>query len=198
MSDAGRLILPFILTLLGSILGVSLYAYSAINLRGLFLVDGILIVIERGLFLGTLMGLGIFLTRLLVRRFDVIRPIPRFVLGAGIGALFVDLSVVLFQVLILKSPPTGWLIPLGATLIVLGFAISSLLSRPAWLVRTVISFVFIGTGLVLPWLLSLGTELDPVFHYDITWPLEQVLLVSGAVALCISFVSQLTDVPKAA
>lgn len=197
VSGFNHLIPPLLWTMVGSTLGVAFQVYATVRLRGFFAIDRILITIERGLFLGILMGLGIFATRLIVKRFDVVKPIPRLLLGTVIGAAIINISVVLYQLLFLKAAPVGWLIALGSVLIVLGFAVSSLLSRPAWLVRALISFVFAEIGVVLPWLLSIGTGLDPIFHYEYTWPLQQVLFISSIVALCITFVSQLTDVSKA-
>lgn len=192
------LIPPFIWTLLGSILGVGFQVYATLRLRGFFAVDRILVAVEQGLFLGILAGLGIFATRLIVKRFDVLKPVSRLLLGMSIGTAIMNASIVLYHILFLKNAPSGWLITLGSVLLVLGFAISSLLSRPAWLVRALISFVFVELGIVLPFMLSIITQFDPIFQYEDTWTMAQVLLVSSTAALCISFVSQLTDVSKAA
>jgi hypothetical protein len=198
VSGFNRLIPPLVFTLLGSVLGIGAHVYLTVRLWGIFALDRIRITIEQGLFLGVLIGLGIFATRLFVKRFDVIKPIPRLLLGVAIGALIIDVSIVISQVLFLNSPPTGWLITLGSILFVLGFAISSLLARPAWLVRALLSFVFVELGIVLPFLLSISTGLDPMFRFEYTWTTQQVLLVSGITALLISFISQLTEISKAA
>lgn len=197
MSAPNRLIAPLVWTLLGSVLGVAVQVYATLRLRGFFAIDRILIALEQGLILGILAGLGIFATRLIVKRFDVVKPVPRLLLGTTIGAAIVNISVVLYQVLFLKTTPVGWLITLGSVLLVLGFAVSSLLPRPVWPARALVSFVFAELGIILPWLLSLSTGLDPIFRYEYTWPLQQVLLVSCLVAGCITFVTQLTDVPQA-
>jgi hypothetical protein len=198
VSGFNRLIPPLVFTLLGSVLGIGAHVYLTVRLWGIFALDRIRITIEQGLFLGILIGLGIFATRLFVKRFDVIKPIPRLLLGVAIGALIVDVSVVISQVLFLNSPPTGWLITLGSVLLVLGFAISSSLARPAWLVRALLSFVFVELAIVLPFLLSISTGLDPMFRFEYTWTIQQVLLVSSITALLISFVSQLTEISRAA
>ncbi|MBN1426992.1 MAG: serine/threonine protein kinase [Anaerolineae bacterium] len=199
LNRAERLIPSFIMTVLGAILGIAFQVYWTLEMRGLLAIQGARITFDRGLLLGMPVGLGIFVTRLIARRFTILKPIPRILAGTVVGGGIVNLSmVIIYWILFLENPPTGWLSTLGSMLLVLGFAVSAAPSRLSWVVRVLLSFVLVDLGILLPWLLSLGTTLSPMFAYSRDWPIWQVALVSSGAALCLALVAQLTEIPKEA
>jgi hypothetical protein len=85
---------------------------------------------------------------------------------------------------------------LGCTIIALTFAISSLI-RPRW-IKMLLSSVSILVTIVATWLIHVNftnspLELTPLFRYDYTWVLGQVLLTASGVALSIGTLGNLID-----
>ncbi|MBN1312982.1 MAG: protein kinase [Anaerolineae bacterium] len=199
LTGADRFIPPFITTVLGAMLGTAFQVYMTLELRGLLAVERALITFERGIFLGVPFGLGVFAARLIARRLNVLKPIPRILASTAVGGGIVNFSIaVVYWILFLKNPPSGWLITLGSMLIALGFAVSAVLSRPPWLVRVLLSFVFVELGIFLPWLFSVNTTQAPVFAYPSDWAVQQVVLVSCGASLFIALVALLTEIPREA
>jgi hypothetical protein len=197
LSSADRLIPAFITTVLGAISGIAFQVYLMIGLRGLFAIDGAKITFQTAISLGIPFGLGIFVTRLIARRFNVLKPVPRVLVSTLVGGGIVNFSIaVVYWILFLNNPPVGWLITPGSMLVVLGFAIGAVPRHRRWLVRVLLSFVFLELGILLPWLFSVGTTLSPLFRYPYEWSIQQGVLVSCGTALLIALIAQLTEIPR--
>ena len=183
-----RLWAAYLLAFLGSAAGIGLQVYLTIQLPNFLDITRISASLERGLIIGSLFGLGIFLARLITERFSIVRAFPRVALGTLAGGMVTNLAILLFHVLFLKTPPRGSLITLGCILIGFTFAICGLIrSRP---VKILLSSVAVFLAIIGTWLIHLNLaasllDLTPLFRYDRNWTLLQVALVAWGVSLCI-------------
>ncbi|MEW6287285.1 MAG: serine/threonine-protein kinase [Chloroflexota bacterium] len=176
----------YFMAFLGSSLGIAVQVYLTINLTGLFDSARIAISLERGLITGFVFGLGIFLTRVAVERFHASRLLPRLLFGTLTGALLMNLALLVFHILFVRTPPQGFLITASSLLIALAFAAGGL--TRSYLFRVFLTSLTIWGTILAAWLLhtryaSSPEQLTPLFRYDYAWSLTQVALTALGVSL---------------
>lgn len=186
----------YFVAFLGTSLGVAAQVYLTINLTGLFDTARITISLERGLITGFVFGLGIFLTRLAVERFHTSRLLPRLLFGTFSGALTMNLALLIFHLLFLRTPPQGFLITGGCALIALAVAAGGL--TRSYLFRSLLTTLAVFTVILAAWWLHLRyasapEQLTPFFRYDYAWSLTQVAMTALAVSLPIGILGNTVD-----
>ena len=191
-----NLIGAYMTTFLGSALGVGLQVYLTYNLPDFMDTARITTSLFRGLTVGAIFGLGIFLTRVIVERFQSSKPLTRVFLGTLAGSLGMNIALLIFHMLFLSTPPRGILIPLGCMLIALTFAIGGLLRLS--LIKMLLSSVSTLMAILGTWLLHINlaaspVELTPMFRYDPTWPFAQVLFTVLSVSFLIGIFGNLVS-----
>ncbi len=189
-----RLVSAYVLAFLGSALGVGIQNYMTINLTGLFNTERITLSVERGLIIGLIFGLGLFMSRVFVERFRTSRALPRVFLGTLAGGILITLAVFVFHILWVKTPPRGFLIPAGSMLIALAFVIGGF--TRSYILKAILSSVSVFAAIVGTWWLYVnyaGSNLDltPIFKYDEAWSLIQVSLTVLGVALPIGILGNM-------
>jgi serine/threonine protein kinase len=190
------LIGAYLMTFIGAALGIGAHVYLTYNLTDLFDNARITLSLERGLIVGSVFGLGIFMTRLIVERFQSSNIILRILLGTIAGSLGMNMGLLIFHILFVKTPPTGFLITAACTLIAFTFAIGGLI-RPRW-ARMILSSVSILTAITGTWWIHLKyaaspLDLTPVFRYDYSWPLTQVTFTALIIALLMGTLGNLVN-----
>jgi len=105
-----------------------------------------------------------------------------------------NIALLIFHVLFLDTPPMGFLITLGCMMIALTFAFGSLIRSR--LIRMLLSSVSILMAIIGTWWIHINfatssLELTPMFRYDYTWPLTQVLFTALSVAFLIGILGNL-------
>jgi serine/threonine protein kinase len=189
-----NLIGAYMLAFLGAFLGVGLQVYLTINFPDFFDIARISTSIERGLITGSIFGLGIFVTRVISERFHTSNTILSIFLGMIAGGVVMNIALFIFHVLFLSTSPRGFLITLGCMMIALTFALGGLIRSR--LIKMLLSSVSILMAIVGTWLIHVNlaaspVELTPLFRYDYTWPLTQMLLTAIAVAFSIGILGNL-------
>jgi serine/threonine protein kinase len=184
-----RLIAAYVTAFLGAALGVAVQVYLTYNLTDLFDNARITLSLERGLITGTIFGLGIFIVRVAMERFDTSRILPRFLIGTFAGGGAMNIALLVFHVLFLNTPPNGILITAGCLFIALAFVFGGL--TRSYLVKVLSTCAAITIAIAGTWWLHVNfavTNLDwtPIFKYLNTWSMTQVLLTALGVALPIS------------
>ena len=191
------LVSAYVLAFLGAALGVGIQNYLTYNLPDLLDNARIIVSLERGLIIGAVFGLGIFTSRVLVERFDTSRTPLRILLGTLAGGMGISLSLLVFHVLFVSTPPKGFLI-IGASLVIaLAFVIGGL--TKSYLFKAALSIVSVVAAITGTWWLHINyaaTNLDltPFFRYDYAWTLTQVALTALGVALPIGILGNLVNI----
>jgi hypothetical protein len=180
-----NLVGAYMMAFLGAALGVGLQVYLTYNLPDFLDIARITTSLEQGLIIGSVFGLGIFLTRVITERFLTSSTLLRIFLGTIAGGLGMNIALFIFHVLFLNTRPQGILITLGCTMIALAFALGSLIRSR--LIRMFFSSVSILMAIIGTWLIHINltnspVELTPIFRYAYAWPLTQVLLTALGVA----------------
>jgi hypothetical protein len=190
------LIAAYMLAFLGAALGVGLQVYLTYNLPNFLDTARMATSLEQGLIIGSVLGLGIFLPRLLVERFQVSSAFLRVCVATVAGGMIMTLAFLIFHVLFLSTPPSGFLIMLGCTLVAFIFAFVGLMrSRLIKMLLTSVSIFLAITG---TWWIHINlaasqVEWTPLFKYDYTWPLGQVVFTALAVAFSIGIPGNLVN-----
>jgi hypothetical protein len=182
------------LAFLGAALGIALQVYLTYNLPDFFDLTRIATSLERGLIIGSVFGLGIFLTRVIAERFHTSNAILSVALGTIAGTVGLNIALFIFHILFLNTTPQGVLITLGCLLIALTFALGGLMR--SHLIKILLSTASILVAIIGTWLIHVNLaasplELTPLFRYDYTWSLVQVLLTALAVAFAIGILGNL-------
>lgn len=164
---------------LGAAAGIGLHVYWTYRLPNFFDTARITTAVEQGLIIGSIFGLGIFITRLTMDRFHSPVAFLRIIIGTTAGGMAMNISLFLFHVLFLNTPPRGFLLTAGSGVIALTFAISSLLDLR--LVKMGLSIAGILAAITATWWIHINfspspEDLTPMFKYDYAWPLTQVFL----------------------
>jgi len=191
------LLVAFSLIFCGIFLGVGLRVYLTYRLPSFLDIERITISLEHGVFLGLGFGIGILLTKLIVERFPEVRPALRLSIAGVIGGLILNIALFIYDMLFLKTIPSGYFSPLGCFLIAFGFAITGLFrARPT---KILISGATILIVLMASWLghlalASTSYPMSPIFYYDYSWALAQVFGVNLIISLSMAIFGNLVSV----
>jgi hypothetical protein len=192
-ANLGRVLIA---SMLAGFAGILVHFYLVIYAPSFLDADRLLIALERALISGPFLGITIFVVRLLARRLSAPSRAAGFTVSLVAGSLGASLTLFIVDYLFLKNGSGGWAIMAGGLLLSLGFAIAASLPRPSWPVRGLLSAVGVWLGIVGSWMLYLFTGSSPIFYYDELWPLAQVFLSAGAVALSVGLVAQVVDLTQ--
>ena len=186
----------YMLAFLGTTLGVGLQVYLTYNLPDILDVARITTSVEQGLIVGAIFGLGIFIVRVVMERFQASANLPKILLGTLIGGLMMHIGMLIFHVLFLNTPPRGFLILTACLFIALTFAIGGLFRSR--LLRMLLSSVAVFVAVLGTWLFHTRysaslVDLTPLFRFDYTWSLLQISLTAVGVALPIGIFGNLVN-----
>jgi hypothetical protein len=183
-----NLIGAYALALLGAALGVGTQVYLTYNLPNFLDIARMSTSLEQGLIIGSVFGLGMFLARVITERFHRSNALLRVFVGTMAGGAVLNIALLIFHVLFLNTPPSGYLLPLGSAVIALAFALGGLIRARLLKISIASLAVFValaGTWLAHVSLAASSLQLTPIFRYDYTWPLSRVLLTALVVSLVI-------------
>jgi serine/threonine protein kinase len=190
------LIGAYMLTFLGAALGVGLQVYLTYRLPNFLDTARLTTSLEQGLIVGAVFGLGIFMTRVIVERFQSSNALLRIPLGTIGGILGMNIGLLVFHILFVNTPPKGYSITAACALIAFTFAIGGLVRSR--LIRMILSSLSIFTAIMGTWWIHVNIaasplDLTPVFRYDYAWPLTQVASTALGVALLIGIFGNLVN-----
>ncbi|HEU0296978.1 MAG TPA: serine/threonine-protein kinase [Anaerolineales bacterium] len=190
------LIGAYMLAFLGAALGVGMQVYLTYNLPDFMDTPRFTDSLMQGLIVGSVFGLGIFMVRVVMERFQASAAALRLSVGTIIGGLGINIALLIFHVLFLNTPPRGLLITAACMLIALTFAVGSLFRSR--LLRMVLSSVSVFGAILGTWWIHVNfaaslVDLTPVFRYDYAWTLAQVALTALGVALSIGILGNLVS-----
>ena len=190
-----NLIGAYLMTFLGAALGISLQVYLTSNFPEFMDTVRITTSLVRGLIIGSIFGLGIFLTRVITERvLTASNSTFSVFLGTIVGGIGMNIALFIFHVLYLDTFPQGFLITLVCMMIALTFALSGLIRLP--LIKMFLSSISILVAIMGTWFIHINlaaspVELTPIFKYDYNWPLTQVLFTAVGVAFLIGIFGNL-------
>lgn len=191
-----RLFGAYMLALVGTTFGIGTQVYLTYRLPEFMDIARISASLEQGLITGTVFSLGILLARVAVERFSGANTLLRVILGTVAGAVVMNIAMFIFHVLFINTPPSGFLITLGCTLIAFAYALGELTRfRPAGMLMSVsaIGLAITGTWWMHVSMTSDITKLTPLFRYDYNWSLSQILFTSILVAAWIGIFGNLVQ-----
>lgn len=163
-------------TALGGLLGFGTHVYLTYRLPQILDSTRILVALQHGVFLGLLVGAGVFTARTIAVRMHSLHWAARAALGAFIGGLIINFSLVAYHLLLLNALPAGGLILLGSIVISAAVALGSTLPIPK-IGQAAISASGVIIAMAGTWLLHLQTLLDPILLFDYNWSLAQIFAV---------------------
>jgi serine/threonine protein kinase len=188
IQESVSLIGAYMLAFLGATLGVGIQVYLTYNLPNFLDAARITTSLEQGLIVGAVFGLGIFIIRVVMERFQASAALPRVFVGAIMGGISMNLALLIFHVLFLNTPPSGFLITAACMLIAFTFAVGGLFR---WrLLRMFLSSVSVFVSIMGTWWIHTHyaaslVDLTPFFRYDYAWSLTQVSLTALGIAFSI-------------
>jgi serine/threonine protein kinase len=190
----------YVLAFLGAALGVALQVYLTINLPNFLDATRITTSLVRGLIVGSVFGLGIFLVRVVMERFRTAAVLPRLLIATFAGGIGLNIALLIFHVLFLNTPPRGAVLTVGCLLISGAFSVGGLFRArwPGMLLAILSVFIAIlGTWLIHTTFADSLADLTPVFPYDYAWSLLQVAFTAFVVALPIGLFGNLVNLTVA-
>jgi serine/threonine protein kinase len=190
-SDWVSLLKAYVAAALAAALGLSYHVYATYRLPTFLNSARILNALGSGLLFGPLIGLGIFLTRLVVSRLRNVTKLPRVAIGVLLGGLVVNLSFFSYYLLFLDTNPTGWLLSFGSFLMVIGFGIGTGFF-PSRVMRSLLGAATTGLGLGLSWVWSTSLKFTPMIYYESDQPVQTFLHIC-ITSLMIGIVPNLVD-----
>jgi len=190
------LIGAYVLAFMGAALGVGLQAFVTYRLPKLMDTARITDSLQQGLMVGAIFGLGIFIIRVIVERFQNSTVLPRVFLGTIVGSIGLNIALLIFHILFLNTPPSGFLITAACMLIALTFAVGGLFRSR--LLRMFLTSLSVFAAIVGTWWIHINysaslMDLTPVFRYDYAWSLTQVSLTALGAALLIGVLGNLVN-----
>ena len=190
------LISAYILAFLGAALGVAFQVYMTYILPDFMDTARFTTSLMQGLIVGSVFGLGIFIIRVVMERFQTSPTALKMLVGTIIGGLMLNIALLVFHVLFLNTPPHGILITAACGLIALTFALASLFRSR--LLKMLLSTISVFVAILGTWWIhaSFATslaDLTPVFRYDYAWALSQVAYTALIVALPIGLLGNLVN-----
>lgn len=186
-AQPSRLILAYVFAWLGATLGIAAQVYLTYRLPEFMDTVRITSSLQQGLIVGSVFAFGILCTRVIVERFQGAAAWMRLTAGTLVGALGMNLALLVFHVLFINTPPRGLLVTLGCILIACSYAISGLFRR-RWigmLLSTTAIFISItASWWVHGFMSGVVTEWTPLFHYEYNWSMMQVSFTALIVGAC--------------
>jgi hypothetical protein len=196
LQEPVSLIGVYLLALLGAALGVAIQMYVTYRLPDLMDTARITDSLVQGLIFGAIFGLGIFVIRVVVERFQTSSTLLRELIATLAGGLGLNIALLIFHVLFLNTPPGGALITGACMLIALTFALGGLLRSR--LLRMLLSSAAVFAAILGTWWVNINfaaslADLTPIFQYDYAWTLTQVAFTALGVALPIGIFGNLLN-----
>lgn len=190
------LVAAYVSAFLGSSLGLALQVYLTYNLPDFMDTARITTSLTQGLIIGTVFGLGIFVVRAAMERFQPADILPRLVAGTLLGGIGLNIAMLIFHILFLSTPPGGLLITAACFTIALTFAVGGLFRSR--LLKMALGSLAVFAGIVGTWWLHTQyaasiTDLTPLFIYDFTWSLARVAVTAAMVSLPIGVFGNLIN-----
>jgi len=190
------LIGAYMLAFLGAALGVGLQVYVTYNLPEFLDPARITTSLEQGLIVGAIFGLGIFIIRVVMERFQSVPALPRVLIGTLIGGISMNVALLILHVLFLHTPPSGFLITGACLLIAMTFAVGGLLR---WrILRMVLASLAVFGAIMGTWWFHTNyavslADLTPFFRYDYAWSLPQIAFMASGIALLIGVLGNMSN-----
>ena len=186
----------YVLAFLGAALGIGLQVYLTYNLPDFLDTARITTSLIQGLIVGAIFGLGIFLIRVIMERFQSSPAVIRVAAATFFGTIGLNAALLIFHVLFLSTPPRGLLITAACGLIALTFTLGELfrsrLLRMA-LASLAVLVAVVGTWWIHAQYAASLMDLTPVFRYDYAWTLLRVAFTALGVALPIGILGNLVN-----
>lgn len=194
LTDWGVLGWLFLISWLSAGLAFFFHVFVTTRLPSYLIASRLLNSIGSGLLFGPLVGLGIMVSRWVSRCLVVMSKFGRSIVGVIAGGFLVNLGFLLFHILFLSAPPSGFLILLGSLIFPIGFGLTEGFSlRKGWQAAagTLTAFV----GLLIPNIFARILEVSPMLYYESGEPLKSVLIMFGFSCI-LGVVPQLFREPK--
>jgi serine/threonine protein kinase len=196
LSHPGKLLAAFGATFLGVSLGFGLHVYLSYRLPEFFDTGRITVALEQGVLMGALFGLSILMTRSIAERLTNWSVLSRTTVAIIVGALALNLTVLVYDLLYLYRTPTGPLTSLACIGIALGFSLGGLIRSRLW--RMLVSSLAFFAALAGSWWTHVlfapsATDLTPLFSYEYSWPVAQVLAMMLVIVLLTGVLGNLVD-----
>ena len=178
----------------GAALSAGLQVYITYHLPIFMDVERITVSVERGIFIGAEFTLGILLVKLIVESFPEANALSRLVPATLAGGIMLGVSLFIYDILFLKTTPQGMLMVAGCMLLACGFGMAGLATARAW--KIVISYGTCVTALAGTWFVHTSFAastmlLSPIFFYEYTWSVVQVLQAVLVVSLPVAVLANL-------
>ena len=189
-----RLLAAYGMAFLGMALGFGSIAYLTYRLPVWFDTIRITSALVRGLIMGASFGFGVFLTRLIAERFSKVNPILRIALATISGSIALTISVDIYHLLILNTPPHGILILLSCLLTAIGFSLGALTHTRA--LKIFASLVALYASLAGSWWIHVSGGLasaTPMIPFESSTPISQTLGLILVAVLPMAILSNLAS-----
>jgi hypothetical protein len=181
------------ISILAGFAGLLLHFYLVIDAPAFLDAERLLVALERALFSGPFLGIGIFLSRLLACRLTYPSRLAGFIASLIAGTVGCGVVFFVIDYLFLKTMPDVPVVAIGSLAISLGFVLAAHLRRPSWPVRMLIGAAGFWGGVFAGWMLYLLSGRGPLLFYSSAWGLDQVFIGAGVVALLTSLVAHFVD-----
>lgn len=148
----------------------------------------------RALILGVPFGFGLFLARLIAERFSKVKSLLRIMFATMIGGLVLTISLDLYHILVLNTPPRGVLIPAGCLLTAFGFSLGALKRSRVWKIG--ISLLASFTALAGTWWIHVmgnSSSQTPMIAFDYSMPGAQILGLISITVLMMTILGNLVN-----
>lgn len=175
-SGGSALFQAYLTSALAGALALGIHIYATLRVPSLFATGRILPALGNAILIGPLIGLSIFLTRLIVLRFRILSLPVRLFVGILAGTLVINSSLVAQQALFLDRFVNGPWVLFGSIILISGFGIGAGLFRSKFL-RAIISIISSGLGIGLSWSLANINEQSPMLYYELDQPARTTILI---------------------
>lgn len=180
------LVSAYLAGFVGMALSVTLQVYLTYRLPNFMDLERFTVSIERGLFLGAALGLGVFLVKLVVEGFPEAGNLARVAIASIVGGATLTIVLSLYDALFLQTLPGGPIVFVGCLLLACGLALAGLTNRRG--LKMLVAYLAFVSALAGTWFghASLGNvpaTMSPIFFYEYSWPATQVIGTILIVAL---------------
>ncbi len=171
----GRL---FLISWLAAGAALFFYVFATTRLPAYMITSRLLNSIGSGLLFGPIIGAGVLVSRWVSKRLTLMAKWGRIAAGTAAGGLLVNAGFLLFHILFLSSPPTGFLILLGSMLFPIGFGLGDGLGlNQVW--RVISASIFVFLGLLISYSFARILAVSPMLYYESGEPFLSVLFMFG-------------------